>query len=122
MSKIVKEAKGPTLTKSELKPKAVGDDESKTIGKLDMARILSQKANTSIQVAQSNIEDVLDIIVDMIKDGKKMTFKGLGSFHISETQARNGVNPRTLQPIVIPASKKIVFTPSQALKDAVKQK
>ena len=49
-----------------------------------------------------------------------LTLTGFGTFKVSERAARTGRDPRTGNPIDIPASKAVRFTPGKTLKDAVK--
>ena len=44
---------------------------------------------------------------------------GFGTFEIRERAERQGINPRTREPITIAASKSIVFKPGKALKDTL---
>jgi len=47
---------------------------------------------------------------------------GFGSFEVKSRAARTGRNPKTKEPIKIPASKVPVFKAGKALKDAVAKK
>ena len=47
------------------------------------------------------------------------TISGFGTFEIRERAERQGINPRTREPITIAASKSIVFKPGKALKDTL---
>jgi DNA-binding protein HU-beta len=53
---------------------------------------------------------------------KKITLMGFGSFQAKERAARTGRNPRTGEPIDIPAMKAPTFTAAKALKDFVNGK
>ena len=63
---------------------------------------------------------MLDTIQDALQRGSEVTFSGFGKFHVAERGAREGVNPRTGEPMQIPASKVPTFTAGSALKKAVK--
>ena len=52
-------------------------------------------------------------------EGEKITISGFGTFEIRERAERQGINPRTREPITIAASKSIVFKPGKALKDTL---
>jgi DNA-binding protein HU-beta len=54
------------------------------------------------------------------KDGK-IRVSDLGTFKVVKKKARMGVNPQTKKKMKIAASKAARFSPSRALKDAVKQ-
>ena len=52
--------------------------------------------------------------------GKKVQLTGFGSFEVKERAERTGRNPKTNEPIVIPAGKMPVFKAGKVLKDAIK--
>ena len=55
----------------------------------------------------------------VISKGKKLNVSGLGIFKVNDRPARMGRNPRTGESIHIKASKKVRFTASKVLKEAV---
>lgn len=48
---------------------------------------------------------------------RKVQIDGLGVFEVKDTAAKVGRNPRTGEPVDIPAGRKISFRPSKSLKD-----
>ena len=52
--------------------------------------------------------------------GDKVQLTGFGSFEVKERAERTGRNPKTNEPIVIPAGKMPVFKAGKVLKDAIK--
>jgi nucleoid DNA-binding protein len=92
------------------------------IGKTDLAHAIAMHTKCTITEAQSVIERFCNTLTELIRQNKTISIKGFGSFNISESKERNGINPRTLEKIVIPASKKISFKASATLKEAVMQK
>ena len=52
--------------------------------------------------------------------GDKVQLTGFGSFEVKERAERTGRNPKTKEPIVIPAGKMPAFKAGKALKDAIK--
>ena len=59
-------------------------------------------------------------IKEMLISGGEVQIAGFGTFKLTERQERTGRNPRTGEEIIIPAHKTIHFTPSKAIKDALK--
>jgi DNA-binding protein HU-beta len=72
--------------------------------------------------AKDSLTAVLDGMTALLKEGKKLTFVGWGSFEVQERKATQGRNPRTGETIEIPASKRVVFKVGSKLKDAVNGK
>lgn len=60
-----------------------------------------------------------DIIVEELIGGGDITFPGIGKLKIKQTKARTIRNPRTGEPIQIPARKKVRFTASKELKESL---
>jgi len=67
--------------------------------------------------AERLVNGVFDEIVAAMKRGDKVNLSGFGNFVVSERAARTGRNPKTGEPIDIPASRAPKFRASKALKD-----
>lgn len=70
---------------------------------------VAAKAGVKPDVARS----VLDAIKDIVNDGEKVQIQKFGSFELRKTAERNGINPKTKEPIVIPAGTKFSFKASK---------
>ena len=64
-------------------------------------------------------ETIFETIKEALANGDKVSIAGFGSFEVVERAAREGKNPRTGEPLQIPASKAPKFKASKNLKDAV---
>ncbi|MBX7209788.1 MAG: HU family DNA-binding protein [Verrucomicrobiaceae bacterium] len=73
---------------------------------------------TSKREAGDALEAVLSAIAKGVKTGH-VQIVGFGAFKLASRKARMGRNPKTKEPIKIPASKTVRFTPSAALKDSL---
>ena len=80
---------------------------------------VASKANLGKKEAGEAVDTVLDVIEDALKRGSDVTFSGFGKFHVAERGARQGVHPRTGEPIQIAASKVPRFTAGSSLKKSV---
>jgi DNA-binding protein HU-beta len=69
--------------------------------------------------AKDSLVAVQDGITAFLKEGKKLPLVGWGTFEVQERQATTGRNPRTGEPLNIPASKRVVFKVGSKLKEAV---
>jgi DNA-binding protein HU-beta len=70
--------------------------------------------------AERAVETMIDSIVDSLKDGNEVSIAGLGIFSAKMRNARTARNPRTGEPIEVPAMRVPKFRAAKALKDAVK--
>lgn len=57
----------------------------------------------------------LDVVMDALKKGEKVTLVGFGTLSVAERAARTGINPVTKEAIEIPARKVVKFKPSTEL-------
>lgn len=91
------------------------------MNKAELINVVSEAAEVSKKDAETVITATLDAITDALKEGEKVQLVGFGSFEVKKRAARVGRNPKTKEPIEIPASRVPVFKPGRALKDAVEK-
>lgn len=88
--------------------------------KTTLVAAVAEKAGISKTEAKRVLDTMLAIISESLAKDVKVSITGFGSFETRTSKARNGVNPRTGEKIVIPATKRPVFTAGAPLKRAVK--
>ena len=69
--------------------------------------------------AERLLNAAIDAITASLANGDKVQLSGFGTFEVRERAERQGINPRTREPITIAASRSIVFKPGKALKDTL---
>jgi DNA-binding protein HU-beta len=87
--------------------------------KSELISTIAVKTGMKKKEAEVAVNAVFDGISDALIEGDKVQIIGFGTFEVRERKARQGKNPRTKEPIEIPASKSAAFKPGKALKDAV---
>lgn len=85
---------------------------------LETQKLLGEE--TSKAAAERAVEAVLEAVKVGIKKDKGVSLIGFGSFEVVKRKARKGINPKTKEPIKIPASKAVKFKPGAGLKELVK--
>ncbi len=70
--------------------------------------------------ATAAVDAVFDAITSSLSKGEEVSIAGFGTFRVTKSAAREGVNPRTGEKIHIAASVRPKFRAAKALKDAVK--
>jgi DNA-binding protein HU-beta len=70
--------------------------------------------------ATKAVDAFLTTIEDTLKRGGEVNFSGFGKFSVAERGARQGVHPRTGEPIQIAASRVPKFTAGSKLKASLK--
>lgn len=91
------------------------------MNKGDLVAKVAEQAGLSKKDAEKAVSAVFDSISDELKGGGKVQLVGFGTFEVRERAARTGHNPRTNEPMNIPASKVPAFKAGKALKDIVKK-
>lgn len=89
------------------------------MNKGDLIDALAVQAEITKAAAGKQIQVLINIITNALKNGDSVVIPGFGSFIVSERKARTGRNPQTGATITIKASKGAKFKPGKALKDAV---
>ncbi|NLO12118.1 MAG: HU family DNA-binding protein [Candidatus Cloacimonetes bacterium] len=100
---LIKTQLGGKMSRDELIKKIAGD------------------AGISQKTAGLALASVLDGITQALKKGERVTLVGFGSFSVVKRKARKGINPKTREPLKIPARKVPVFKAGKNLKEAVKK-
>lgn len=81
---------------------------------------LATKAKLSKKQAKEVLGIVFSSIVDTVKKGSEVRVQGFGTFRATKRAARSGVNPKTKQPIKIPAMRVVSFRAGSDFKKAVR--
>ena len=90
-----------------------------TIKKTQLIQMLADKSGLSKKDQSAQLDAFVETITGLLRKGEKINITGLGIFKVADRKAREGRNPRTGETIQIKASKKIRFTASKVLKEAV---
>ena len=89
------------------------------MNKQDLVAHVADAAGLSKADATKAVDSVIDGITNSVKRGNEVRLVGFGTFAVANRAASRGRNPRTGEPINIPASKQPKFKAGKALKDAV---
>ncbi len=81
--------------------------------------MLADKSGLSKKDQSAQLDAFVETLTGLLRKGEKINITGLGIFKVADRKARMGRNPRTGEPIQIKASKKLRFTASKVLKEAV---
>ena len=81
--------------------------------------LYAKRAGVSVEEAKSQIQAVFATVQQELIAGKDVSIRGFGKFRVSHVQPRTARNPRTGEPVQVPAKKYPRFTSSDALKEAV---
>lgn len=87
--------------------------------KADLVEIVAKEADMTKKDVEQLVEIIFDSIVSTLNKGEKIELRGFGSFRVRERNARKGRNPKTGEPVQIPAKRVAYFKPGKDLKDII---
>ncbi len=92
------------------------------LGKAEVQQEVAEQAGLNKAQAGRAVDAVIECITGALSRGEEVRLTGFGNFVVTETSARQGLNPRTKEKINIPAGKRPAFRPGSRLKGAVSGK
>ena len=90
------------------------------MNKTEFINAVAEKSGISKVDAKKAVEAFVETVSSELKEGGKVALLGFGSFSVAEKSARKGVNPKTKQPIEIPARKSVKFKAGAELTEIIK--
>lgn len=87
------------------------------MNKAELIDAISSQANVTKKQAGATLDALMETIMSTVSRGDKVTLVGFGSFELRERKGRAGRNPKTGEPIEIPATSVPVFTAGKVFKE-----
>lgn len=84
-----------------------------------ITRDLAAKNDLTLKKAREIYDDVLGVIGQSLIEGDPVRLSGFGTLKVLDVAPRTVRNPRTGDPIDVPARKRVKFSSAAALKRAV---
>ncbi|RGZ00121.1 HU family DNA-binding protein [Clostridium sp. AM58-1XD] len=91
------------------------------MNKTELIAAVAEKAELSKKDAEKAVKAFTDVVAEELVKGEKIQLVGFGTFEVTAREEREGRNPKTGEPMKIPASKTPKFKVGKALKDMVNQ-
>ncbi|MBP9593266.1 MAG: HU family DNA-binding protein [Steroidobacteraceae bacterium] len=89
------------------------------MNKNELVEVVSERTGLARSDAARAVEAVLGTITETLRKGDQVALSGFGTFVAKTRAARTGRNPRTGEPVAIPASRAPAFKAGKGLKDAL---
>lgn len=90
------------------------------MNKASLVEKVNEVLGTTKVQAEQIVDTVFDSIIESLKKKEDVSIAGFGIFSAKERAARTARNPRTGEPVEVPAMTVPKFKAAKALKDAVK--
>ncbi len=92
------------------------------MNKAELVDIVAKSASTTKKDAEQVINGMMDAIIKSVSQGEKVTLVGFGTFEARQRKARTGRNPKTNEPLHIPAKRVPGFRVGKEFSEAVNKK
>lgn len=89
------------------------------MNKGELVEAIALKAEVTKKDADSILTATLETIIEAVASGNKVTLVGFGAFEPRERQAREGRNPKSGEPMMIPATTVPAFSAGKLFKERV---
>lgn len=89
------------------------------MNKTELIQQTAAQAGLSRKDAEAAINTALELMTQALAQGEKVQLVGFGSFEPKERAPRTARNPKTLEPVEVPASRSVAFHAGKNLKEAV---
>src|SRR5882762_1194597 len=87
--------------------------------KAELVEDVARAAELTKKDAERLVEIVFESIIETLNRGEKIELRGFGSFRVRERGSRRGRNPKTGDPVNIPAKRVPYFKPGKELKELI---
>ena len=91
----------------------------KTITKRDVVERIAEKTGLKKTDVKATLQEFLDEIIADLGEGNRLEFRDFGVFEVRERKARTAQNPKTLEPVTVPAKFAVKFKPGRRMKEAL---
>ena len=89
------------------------------MNKTELIAAAAESTGMTKKDAERVLNAAINAITASLRKGEKVQLSGYGTFEVKEREARMGRNPKTKEPMEIPATRVPGFKASKALKDTV---
>ena len=89
------------------------------MNKTELIAKVAEEANMTKKDTERFLNSFIKVVEVSLAQGEPVAILGFGTFLARERSAREGRNPRTGEPLRIPAARVPVFRPGRNLRDSV---
>lgn len=91
------------------------------MNKNELISEMSNKSGLSKKDSEASLNSLIEVIKETLKDGGKIQLVNFGTFETFKRSERNGINPKTQEPLTIKAATVPKFKAGKGFKDIVNQ-
>ncbi|MBC8217591.1 MAG: integration host factor subunit beta [Planctomycetes bacterium] len=88
-----------------------------TITKKDLIDRIAEDFGIKQTAAKAVVQCFLEEIISELAKGNRLEFRDFGVFEVREQAARTAQNPKTLEPVDVPAKRRVKFKMGRIMKE-----
>ena len=89
------------------------------MNKTELITETAVKTGLTKKDTEKALNAAIELITAELQKGETVKLAGFGNFVVKERAERQSRNPRTGEPVTVPASKAVQFRPAKALKESL---
>ncbi len=93
-----------------------------TITKKDVVDRTTEATQCKHVVVKTVVHEFLDGIVSELAKGNRLEFRDFGVFEVREQAARMAQNPKSLEPVEVPAKRRVKFKMGRLMREGMNTK
>ena len=93
-----------------------------TITKKELIDKIAEKAGIKQPTVRTIVQQFLDEINSEIAKGNRLEFRDFGVLEVIETAPRMAQNPQTLEPVKVPAKRRVKFKMGRGMREGMNSK
>ena len=92
-----------------------------TITKKELVDKIAEKTGVTQSTVKTVVQQFLDEISLELAKNNRLEFRDFGIFEVKERAARMAQNPKTMEPVEVPAKRKVRFKMGRIMKEKLKE-
>jgi len=93
-----------------------------TITKKDLIDRIAERTQSKHGTVKTVVQQFLDEIASELAKGNRLEFRDFGIFEIREAASRTAQNPKTLEPVEVPAKRRVKFKVGRLVRERMNGK
>ncbi|MFG0252346.1 MAG: HU family DNA-binding protein [Phycisphaerales bacterium JB038] len=90
-----------------------------TITKKDLIDRIAESTGQRRVAVKQTVQAFLDAVIDELGNGNRLEFRDFGVFESKLRKPRQAQNPKTLEPVPVPAKQTVKFKPGRLMKQVL---
>jgi len=93
-----------------------------TITKKELVDKIAEKTDVKQSTVKTIVQQFLDEISSELSKQNRLEFRDFGIFEVKERAARMAQNPKTMEPVEVPAKRKVKFKMGRVMREGMNSK